>query len=72
MSTIKSAEPFLWHHANGQPYKESKFWTTNRDFTINPLFCQTKKEFVPDNILHAKIDKTFVLDNFGAPTKNRT
>jgi hypothetical protein len=71
MSTIKSAEPQLWHYANSQPYRENKFSTIHRNYTPNPLLCQPKKQFIPDPVLQAKIEKTFVVDTlYGAPTEN--
>jgi hypothetical protein len=58
MGTHKSAEPDLWKVANELPYKESKFSTTERNFTPSWPKRQAM-DFVP-----------LVLKKIGAHTKN--
>ena len=60
MEKLKSAEQELWKLAQKYPYKETKFSTTERDFT--PTF--SPRQEVPVEKIEIK--------QLGAPRKNRT
>ena len=60
MEKLKSAEQELWFVAAKYPYTESKFSTTERDFT--PTF--PKEQELPLEKIEIK--------QLGAPRKNRT
>ena len=60
MRKLKSAEQELWQVARQYPYKQTKFSTTERDFT--PTFLP--RQYKPLEKIEIK--------QIGAPRKNRT
>ncbi len=60
MSEFKSAEPNLWRYAATQPYKDTKSFSCEKDFTLS----FPKRQAVPFERTEIK--------QLGAPRKNRT
>ena len=55
-----------------QPYMPTTSWTTTQEFTLDPLYQHTVKQYEADS-LFAKQQHEFVLDTtFGGSRRDRT
>ena len=62
----------LYTAFSNQPYVPATSWTTTREFTLDPLYQHTVKQYEHDP-LFAKQQHKFVLDTtFGGSRQDRT
>ena len=56
----------LYTAFSNQPYVPATYWTTTREFTLDPLYQHTVKQYEPDPVF-AKQQHEFVLDTSLVP-----
>ncbi len=62
----------LYTAFSNQPYMPSTSWTATKEFTLDPLYQHTAKQYA-DNPLFVKQHHEFVLDTtFGGSRRDRT
>ena len=62
----------LYAKFSNQPYVSATSWTTTREFTLDPLYQHTVKQY-EDDPLFVKQQHEFVLDTtFGGSRRDRT
>ena len=60
----------LYTAFSSQPYIPATYWTTTKEFTLDPLYQHTAKQY-EDNPVFAKQQHEFVLDtSFGGSGRN--
>lgn len=62
----------LYAAFSNQPYVPATYWTTTREFTLDPLYQHTAKQYAADPMFE-KQQHEFVLDaTFGGSGQDRT
>ena len=62
----------LYTAFSNQPYVPATYWTTTREFTLDPLYQHTVKQYEDDPLFDPQQHK-FVLDTtFGGLRRDRT
>jgi hypothetical protein len=62
----------LYTAFSNQPYVPATYWTTTREFTLDPLYQHTVKQYEDDPLFEPQQHK-FVLDTtFGGLRRDRT
>ena len=69
---LRDTTQVLYAKFSNQPYVPATYWNTTREFTLDPLYQHTVKQY-EDNPVFEPQQHEFVLDNiFGGSRRDRT
>ena len=67
---LRDTVQVLYATFSNQPYVPAAYWTTTREFTLDPLYQHTAKQYEAD-LVFEKQQHEFVLDTtFGGPRRD--